>query len=281
MGVRRHGDAAASSAASARAVSLFSKQMELALSGELQAYLDAADELVLTTAKAAVSTIAEEGRDRLRAMVRRAGLAREGAQAGKGTGRSLANAVRYDVYPRGARLARNPAALLYVQPSAVRIFEAFEKGATITAERSRFLTVPIPGSPASRAEFGAKPRGQSVLEKLKARGIEVAFVKATASRPAMLVANGVRLTATGRLSRIKKRKEGMPEQAFNPRSKKGFSYAKGEASIPLFFLVPRVNIPKRLDMAREFERLSAEFVDLFAREFAAAVGRLQTQRRRA
>lgn len=259
-------------------MTFFAKEWELALSGELQAYLEAADEAVLRAAKAALNRVAEEGKSRLRSMVVRAGLARDGAQSGRGTGRSLANAIRYEVYPKGARLARNPSAFLYVQPSATHIFEAFEEGVTINAKGGGFLTIPVPGSPASREVFGAKPRGESVLDRLRSRGIEVAFVKATPNRPAMLIANNVRLTATGRLSAIKKRKEGLPEQAVNARAKKGFSYAKGAASIPLFFLVPRVQMPKRLDLAREFERLAAEFFEAFSTEFAVQLARVETQR---
>lgn len=259
-------------------MTIFPKDFELALSGELQAYLDAADEAVLRAAKTALNRVAEEGKSRLRSMVVSAGLARDGAGSGRGSGRSLASAIRYEVYPKGARLARNPSALLYVQPSAVHIFEAFEEGATINAKGGGFLTIPVPGSPASREVFGAKPRGESVLEKLKSRGVEVAFVKATPNRPAMLIANSVRLTATGRLSAVKRRKPNMPEQAYRSRSKKAFSYAKGEASIPLFFLIPRVQMPKRLDLAREFERLADEFFSSFSNEFAAELARVESQR---
>lgn len=247
-------------------MTIFSQEFQLALSGELQAYLAKADEAVLQAAKAAISRVAGKGSDHLRAIVHRSGLSRDGAQAGRGTGRSLANAIRYEIYPKGARLARNPSALLYIQPSAVNIFESFEEGSTISG--SPFLTIPVPGSPADRKNFGPKPRGETVLEKLKSRGIEIAFVKATANRPAMLVANNVRgrEDARGRfrVARAKQTKAG--------------GYAAGVGSIPLFFLIPRVQMPKRFDLAREFERLAAEFFEDFSREFAVSLARLESER---
>lgn len=247
-------------------MTIFRKEWELALSGELQAYLAAADEAVLRAAKAALYRVAGKGSDHLRGIVQRAGLARDGAQAGPGTGRSLANAIRFEVYPKGARLARNPSALLYVQPSAVHIFESFEEGPTISG--SPFLTIPVPGSPADRKNFGPKPRGETVLERLESRGVEIAFVKATPSRPAMIVATNVRgrEDARGRfrVARAKKTKAG--------------AYAAGVSSIPLFFLVPTVKMPKRFDLAREFERLAEEFFTAFSEEFATSLARLESER---
>lgn len=258
---------------------IFPTQWQLALSGELQTYLAKADEAVLRAAKAALVTVVTEGKDRLRSMVVKAGLGREGAGSGKGSKRSLASAVRFELYPKTG-LARDPAAFLYIQPSAVKIYKSFEEGARITAKGGRFITVPIPNSPASREVFGDKPRGTTVLEKLKARGIEIAYVPGNSRRPAMLVANSVRISSDGRLSKIQRR-GGQEGQSALPGRKKSFGYAKGSASVPLFWLVTAVNIPKRLDMGREFERIATRFFTEFTAAFARELARVEADTRSA
>lgn len=246
-------------------MSLLAKEWNLALSGELEAYLDAADHNIMDAAAFALHNIVTEGRKRLRDMVVGAGLSKSGTGEGRGTGRSLASAIRYEVYPSN-RVARNPAALLYVQPSAIHIFEAFENDTIIQAKQGRFLTIPVPGSPADRKVAGDKPRGETVLERLKARGVEVRFVKATPNRPAMLVADSVRLGVSAK---------GRTRVTRAARTKAG-AYASGAQSVPLFFLVPRARIGKRLSLKREFERLANEFVDAFSREIAAVLARFET-----
>lgn len=247
-------------------MTLFSKEWELAIGGNLQAYLDQADAAIMDASLFALHKIVETGRRSLRGVVEAAGLSRAGAGEGKGTGRSLATAIRFQTYPAnpGVR-ARNPAALLYVQPSAVHIFEAFEEGATIRAKEGRFITIPVPGSPAARENFGDKPQGQTVLEKLKARGVEVKFVPATPTRPAMLVAENVRLRTT--------RKDRMKISRAT-RTKSG-NFASGVTTVPLFFLVEQARIDKRINLAREFERLAEAFVETFAREFNDILGRME------
>ncbi len=246
-------------------MSIFSQEMELALSGELQDYLDEADHNVMDAARQALHNIVTVGKKRLRDQVVGAGLAKAGAGDGRGSGRSLASAIRFELYPANG-VARNPAGLLYVQPSAVKIFEAFENDTVIRAGNGKFLVIPIPGSPASREEFGDSPSGESVLQRLKSRGIEIAFVKATPSRPAMIVAENVRLR-TNPKGRLKVGKAA--------KTKAG-NYASGVGSVPLFFLVPRVRIAKRLSLNREFDRLAVEFVDMFTRELAAVLARYES-----
>jgi hypothetical protein len=242
------------------------RRWEHAFKGELTEYLEAVDEAVLNAARFALTNVTQELKERLRSQVVRAGLGKEGAGEGKGSGRSLASAVRVEQYPKTG-LARNPAALLYVQPSAVRIYEAFEDGATITSSSGRYLTIPIPGSPADRKNFGDKPRGQSVLDAIRARGIEIGFVPARNGRPAMLIAQSVRVRDGGR---------GAKQLGAAKRTKSG-AFAKGAASVPLFFLVPKAQMPKKLNMRAEFERAAREFLDMFAREFDGQLGRISNR----
>lgn len=237
----------------------FGESLELAFAGRLQETMDALDEALLRAARDALERVVERGKSRLRDHVIRAGLGRQGTQGGGGP--SLANAVRYEIYPRRG-LSRSPAALLYIQPTAHHIFEAFEEGSTIRAKNGGFLTIPIPGSPASREQFGRKPKGQTVIESMKARGVELAFVPAGPNRPAMLVAEGVRLStrATGRqhVSRTQK------------RTKSG-ALASGTQTVPLFWLIPAVQMPKRLNLADEFREVERDFMAAFEAELEAEV----------
>jgi hypothetical protein len=243
---------------------IYPSQWQLALSGELEAYLAKAEEGVLRAARNALQTVASDGKERLRGMVVKAGLGREGAGEGRGSGRSLASAVRFEIYPKRG-LARDPAAFLYIQPSATKIYESFEEGARITGNGGKWLTIPIPGSPASREVFGDKPRGTTILQRLKDKGIEIAFVPGRNGRPAMLVANNVRVgqlkTGRTRVSKAKLTKTG--------------GYAAGVQSVPLFWLVPAAQMPQKLSLKREFMRIAERFVDVFAAEFARQLTRVE------
>lgn len=248
-------------------MSLFSRELQLALSGELLATMEALDEAQLRAARWAVDEVTTRTKERLRGMVTGAGL-----------GVKLANAVRGDVYPKRG-LARDPAGWIYVQPSATHIFEGFETGATIRSGDGGYIAIPVPGSPAARENQPAgrnPPRAAGgVLAKLKARGLQISFVPARAGRPAMLVAEGARLRtgATGR------------ETVSTPKRLKSGAYAANTASIPLFWLVPEAKMPKRLDFRREFDRAASAFLAEFSAAFArnlASIGRgaaLNTGRR--
>jgi hypothetical protein len=244
--------------------SIFGRELELALTGRLQEYMAKADEAILRAGRNALERIVLDGKDRLRGMVVKAGLGREGAGSGRGTGRSLAGAIRYDIYPKRG-LAREPAALLYIQPSATPIYESFEEGATIRAGGGGFLTIPIPGSPASREVFGDKPRGTTILAQLKARGVEIAFVPGKGQRPAMLVANSVRV---GTL------KSGRTRVSSAKRTKTG-GLASGTQSVPLFWLVPAAKMPKKFNLSDEFRKIERDFMREFAAQFAKELAAIE------
>lgn len=249
---------------------LFPSEWSLALQGELQAYTDAAADAVQRAALRALQAIAQEGKDRLRGQVVAAGLGKAGAGEGKGSGRSLASAIRFEVYPNKGD-ARGPAALLYIQPSAVKIYEAFEEGARITAGAGKFLTIPIPGSPADRRNFGDKPRGTTVLAALKAKGIETAYIPPRNGRAGMIVAKSVRL---------REDKRGRLRAGAAKLSKSG-ALASGSASVPLFWLVPSADIPKKLSLRAEFRRIATRFYERFVAAFAEEMNKIEAAAREA
>jgi hypothetical protein len=226
--------------------SYFPREWRLALTGELQTYLDQADEAILKAADRAVFEVTSATKERLRDMVRGAGL-----------GHRLANTVRAETYPKQG-LARNPAGWIYVQRGAVKIFQAFEVGETIRSQDGGKLAIPIPGSPADRKNFGEQRPGETIIETFRSRGIRLVFVRGNGRRPDMLVAESARVRGT---------KTGRQRVSNAARTKSG-GFAHGAASIPLFWLVPAAKMPKRLDWDAEFRRASSEFMSAFAKEFA-------------
>ena len=227
---------------------MISKSITLALTGQLEAYLEEADERVLKAARAAIVRVTAGLEERMRMMVRRAGLD------------AYENTIKGEIYPMTG-LARNPVGRVFVKPSAVHIFEAFETGATIRSKTGGKLTIPIPGSPADRLNFGRDPvrSQQSKLEWFKAKGIELSVVPARGTRPAMIVAESVRLrqrrkSSRTRVSRAKRLKSG--------------GYAKDTASVPLFWLVDETRMPKRLSWGEEQKRVLSTFISEFAKAFA-------------
>lgn len=221
------------------------RELSLALSGKLQKYLDGADMAILRAASVAVNNVTQNTKDGLRQMV-------TGARLGK----RLANAVRAKVYPERG-LGRNPAGWIFVQQSAVHIFKAFEENTTIRAGGGKNLAIPIPGSPADRKNFGQQRSGETIIQSIRNRGIELSYVPGRNGRPAMLVAQSVRLGVS---------KAGRQRVTSAKRTKSG-GFAKNASSIPLFWLVPEANIKKRLDWGREFQRASSEFMSRFTAEF--------------
>ncbi len=237
-------------------MAIFSHELGLALTGQLQATINAADAAVLKAANGAVDWVIHTMKDELREMV-------EGARLG----RRLANSVRGRKYPDQG-LGRDPAGFIYVQPSAVHIYESFATGATIRSRTGDYLAIPVPGSPADRKNYGQKRDGRTTIEDFKARGIELAFVRANGSRPAMLVGKSVRLSTL---------KSGRQRVTAAKLTKSG-RLAAGTQSIPLFWLVPSAKMPKRLAWDAWFRRASEQFMQRFAAEFDRRIAEMQDVR---
>lgn len=241
----------------------FSDQMAFALKGELTDYLDAADEVILKAARFAVQSVVATTKDRLRDMVRTAGL-----------GDRVGNSIRGEVYPKSG-LANNPSGWIYVRGATVKIFEAFESGVDINAPAGKALAIPIPGSPADKKNFGQARSGETVIETLRARGIKLKFVPGKPGRAAMLVGENVRVRATTGKGPARQR-------VGSAKLTKSGGYAKGAQDVPLFWLVRHADMPDRLDWDAEYRRAVDSFVSEFAREFEKWLGLMrQAQAERA
>lgn len=145
---------------------------------------------------------------------------------GAGLGTRLAHTIRSAVYPK-ARDSLNAAAMVWT--NAPEPIGAFERGALIRSKNGFYLAIPTPAA-------GAKGVGNKRITPggwEQRTGLRLRFVYRRGA-PSLLVAES-RLNTKGR--------------AVASRSKTG----RGVATVPIFILVPQVNLRKRLDLARDGE----------------------------
>lgn len=148
--------------------------------------------------------------------------------------RRLAGAARVETYPKGASSA-SAAMLAYTK--SPELFYAHETGATIRSSEGFYLAIPLPA-----AGKGKRGRRITPAEFEARRGVRLRFVY---RRPYSF------LYAEGRLSGGKR----SAGQFRVSRSKTG----RGLTSIPVFVLVPRVKLRKRLNLGATFEAVADDF----------------------
>jgi len=185
-------------------------RLAAALSGNLRQMMDAefaaAERGITGGIRGAVDGLKAD----LRAQVSAAGL-----------GPRLARTWGGEVYPRG-RVSVAAAGLVWSK--APQIVRNFAQGATIRSTRGLFLAIPTPA--AGRQGPGGRRITPAGFERRT--GLRLRFVYRREG-PSLLVADNVRISASGRLSRRVARRT-------------------GEATVPIFLLVPSVTLRKRLDV---------------------------------
>jgi hypothetical protein len=142
---------------------------------------------------------------------------------GAGLGQRLARTIRSEQFPKG-RPSLNAAALVWSK--APVIVGAHDTGPLIRSRNGFWLAIPT-------AAAGKSSRGGRIAPREWERrsGLRLRFVYRR-NGPSLLVAEG-RLNARGR--------------AVASRSKTG----RGVTTVPIFLLVPQVQLRKRLDLARD------------------------------
>ena len=142
---------------------------------------------------------------------------------GAGLGQRLARTIRSEQFPK-ARPSLNAAALVWSK--APVIVGAHDTGPLIRSRNGFWLAIPT-------AAAGKSARGGRITpgEWERRSGLRLRFVYRRTG-PSLLVAEG-RLNARGR--------------AVASRSKTG----RGVTTVPIFLLVPQVQLRKRLDLARD------------------------------
>jgi hypothetical protein len=152
-----------------------------------------------------------------------------GQIAQAGLGRRLANSIRSHSYPRAGESLR---AAALVWSKAPVILGAHDTGPLIRSRDGFWLAIPLPAAGKSLRGGRMTPR-----EWERRRGLRLRFVYRRRG-PSLLVADG-RLNSRG--------------LGVGSRSKTG----RGQATVPIFLLVPQVKLAKRLDLARDAERAQA------------------------
>lgn len=150
---------------------------------------------------------------------------------GAGLGRRLANTWRHKRYPNKGKSLK-AAALVYNK--APEIVEAHASGVTIRANSAKFLAIPTQNAP----KTGRDRVAISPTDWPTHRYGPLRFVKT--KRGGLLVVDGVRVTAKGRVSKIRGRKA--------TKTKGAYSSLTGRATVVMFVLVRQVRLRKRLDL---------------------------------
>ncbi|KGJ22726.1 DUF6441 family protein [Paracoccus sanguinis] len=145
---------------------------------------------------------------------------------GAGLGQRLANTIRSEQFPKG-RPSLSAAAVVWSK--APVIIGAHDTGPLIRSRNGFWLAIPTPAA-------GKSSRGGRITpgEWERRSGLRLRFVYRRTG-PSLLVAEG-RLNARGR--------------AVASRSRTG----RGVTTVPIFLLVPQVQLRKRLDLARDAAR---------------------------
>lgn len=142
---------------------------------------------------------------------------------GAGLRQRLARTIRSEQFPKG-RSSLNAAALVWSK--APMIISAHDTGPLIRAKNGFWLAIPTPAAGKSSRSGRITPAAWE-----QRTGLRLRFVYRRRG-PSLLVAEG-RLSTAGR--------------AVRSRSKTG----RGLTTVPIFLLVPQVQLRKRLDLARD------------------------------
>ena len=165
------------------------------------------------------------------AAIREAGtglkMAWRGQITGAGLGTRLARTIRSEQFPK-ATPSLNAAAVVWSKAPVT--VGAHDTGPLIRSRNGFWLAIPT-------AAAGKSQRGGRISpgEWERRSGLRLRFIYRRTG-PSLLVAEG-RLNTKGR--------------AVASRSKTG----RGLTTVPIFLLVPQVKLPKRLDLARDAERV--------------------------
>jgi len=157
-----------------------------------------------------------------------------------GLGHRLPRTIRNRTYPTSGD-SINAAAFIW--SNAPDILNAHDKGVLIRSKNGFYLAIPT--------EAAGKGRGGSRLTPAQweqRRGMRLRFIYRRGG-PSLLVAEEARINTRG--------------TAVASRSKTG----RGQVSAPIFILVPQVKLRKRLDLARDAEKVAGRVPGLIVEKW--------------
>jgi hypothetical protein len=194
-------------------------------------------------------------------------LERAAAAGTKEAGRSLKTELRRQVTSAGLgqRLARtwrdrhydnqglDAASLVYTK--APQIMRAFDEGAAIRSKTGLWLAIPTPNAP--RRGVGGKRINPSNFPEHRFGPLRFVYRR---SGPSLLVAEGLRASVSRKTGELR---------GFRRASERARRTERGVATVVMFFMVPQVRLPKRLDVARVAERWLARLPRLVDQQIRA------------
>lgn len=157
-----------------------------------------------------------------------------------GLGSRLARTIRAQTFPR--QPSSNAAALVWTR--APVLLNAFDRGAVIRSTDGFFLAIPTES--AGQRGLGRQRITPGGWEQRT--GIRLRFVYRQGA-PSLLVADNARMNTRGRavLNRRKVRKDGIQT---------------GSQTVPIFIMLPQVQLQKRLDLGPAADRWAARIPGL-------------------
>jgi len=159
---------------------------------------------------------------------------------GAGLGHRLPRSIRNRTYPKGQDSID---AAAFIWSNAPEILNAHDRGVLIRSKNGFFLAIPT--------EAAGKGRGGARLtpgEWERRRGMRLRFIYRR-NGPSLLVAKKARINTRG--------------TAVASRSKTG----RGQVTAPIFLLVPQVKLRKRLDLARDAEKVAGSVPGLIVEKW--------------
>jgi len=159
--------------------------------------------------------------------------------ASAGLGHRLPRTIRNRTYPQHTDSLD---AAAFVWSNAPEILSAHDRGVLIRSKAGFWLAIPLPAAGKGRGGARLTPG-----EWERRRGMRLRFVYRRRG-PSLLVADG-RLSSRG--------------LGVASRSKTG----RGRATVPIFLLVPQVKLRKRLDLARDVERVAGKVPGLIVEKW--------------
>jgi hypothetical protein len=206
--------------------------------GSLKAGLEVEMRQIERSIATGVKQAGEGLKDELRRQVVTAGL-----------GQRLARTWRSRSYPN----RRHDAAAL-VWSKAPQIVRAFDEGAAIRSRNGFWLAIPSPEAP-KRGPTG-KRITPGMVERMYGRRLRFVYRPRGAS---LLVMDGM-VARGGRRGGFR-----MATTRNASRNRGAYVSTSGLTTVVMFFLVPQVRMPKRLDVARASERWAARLPALILR----------------
>lgn len=195
-----------------------------AIEGDLRKIMAREVSVLAAGIKAGTVKAADGLKEKLRAQVRAAGLSTP-----------VEKAWQSKVYPKGESMG----AAGYVYSKAKRIHAAFDVGGDLRPKNGEWLVIPLPAARKLKLDVsyqrskGSRPRHWSDVEAAVARFGALRRVMLPGGRM-LLVAD--RVTASGARRKVRTTREGARVQGL------------GNVSMPLFLLVKRVRLGRRLDI---------------------------------